>query len=89
MDISTRPNRQKAVALINRALTAILLEEDDYIMKVPFEDMMYNEDYDDAIVSVEALCKLIECLTEAYFATARSGAGADMSATGGCDGYEQ
>lgn len=65
IDISTRPNRRKAVSRIVGALTLICSEEEAYMGRIPI-NLQGGEAYAAAEASAEMLAEAIESLTDAY-----------------------
>lgn len=65
MDISTRPNRRKAVAIIVRVLEAISKEEEAYMHRIP-SNLQGCEAYEAAEYSTDQLADAISYLYDAY-----------------------
>ena len=65
LDISTRPKRRRAVALIIDALGQIHYEEDAYMNRIPL-NLQGGDAYDNADDSISYLTDAINALYEAY-----------------------
>ena len=65
VDISSRPNRRKAVSRIIGVLTIICSEEEAYIGRIPL-NLQCGEAYAAAEESVDMLAEAIGYLNDAY-----------------------
>ena len=65
IDISTRPNRRKAVARIAGVLGIIYAEEEAYMKRMPY-NLKNSRNYDNADNSLYYLLNAIFALYEAY-----------------------